>query len=83
VVVQVVWGALVTLPRSQIVSRSRSEASAMPPGLLARMGVPEARDLILLLEAGTAALPDSLRNRQGRDPGRGRQLHSRPLAADV
>jgi putative heme-binding domain-containing protein len=61
VVVQVVGGALVSIPRAEIASRVRSEASPMPAGLLARLSLNEARDLILLLEAGTSALPDSLR----------------------
>jgi putative heme-binding domain-containing protein len=60
VVVQVVGGSLLTIPRAEIAARARSDVSPMPPGLLAQLSLAEARDLILLLEAGVSALPDSL-----------------------
>jgi putative heme-binding domain-containing protein len=57
VVLQVVGGAMVTIPRTEIASMVRSEASPMPAGLLGMLSMNEARDLILLLQAGVTALP--------------------------
>jgi putative heme-binding domain-containing protein len=55
----------VTIPKSQIRSRTRSEVSPMPAGLLNRLNGQQRRDLFLLLEAGPGAIPDSALSRLG------------------
>jgi hypothetical protein len=55
--------ARTTIPRAEIASRVRSDVSAMPPGLLGRLTIAEARDLILMLEKGVAALPQEILQR--------------------
>ena len=59
VVVQIPAGAQVTVPKAEIQSRVRSEVSPMPPGLLNMLSGNEQRALLMLLEAGPAAIPDS------------------------
>jgi putative heme-binding domain-containing protein len=55
----------VTIPKAQIRSRTRSEVSPMPAGLLNRLNGQQRRDLFLLLEAGPGAIPDSALSRLG------------------
>jgi putative heme-binding domain-containing protein len=55
----------VTIPKSEIRSRTRSETSPMPEGLLNRLNGQQRRDLFLLLEAGPSAIPDSSLTRMG------------------
>src|SRR5690606_18301141 len=55
----------VSIPKSEIVSRRRSEKSPMPEGLLNQLNSAQRRDLFLLLEAGPSAIPDSALTRLG------------------
>ena len=55
----------VTVPKSDIRSRQRSEMSPMPEGLLNYLNGAQRRNLFLLLEAGPAAIPDSALTRMG------------------
>ena len=61
VVVQVAGGGQVTIPKEEIESRTESSASPMPEGLHHYLEQDELVDLLLFLEAGTEAIPDSLR----------------------
>lgn len=56
---------LVTIPKSEIQSRTRSEQSPMPEGLLNMLSGQEQRNLFLLLQAGPSAIPDSALARLG------------------
>lgn len=55
----------VSIPKSDIQSRVRSERSSMPEGLLNLLNGQQRRDLFLLLEAGPGAIPDSALARLG------------------
>jgi putative heme-binding domain-containing protein len=55
----------VTIPKSDIRTRRRSERSPMPEGLLGYLNGAQRRNLFLLLEAGPAAIPDSALSRLG------------------
>ena len=55
----------VTIAKSDIRSRTRSEQSPMPEGLLNYLNGAQRRNLFLLLEAGPAAIPDSALTRLG------------------
>ncbi len=59
VVIQIPGGGQVVVPASQIESRTVSEVSSMPEGLLHLLGGGERRDLLKLLEEGPSAIPDS------------------------
>jgi putative heme-binding domain-containing protein len=59
VVVQIPAGPQVTIPKADIASRARSEVSPMPEGLLNYLNGNEQRALLMLLEAGPDAIPDS------------------------
>jgi putative heme-binding domain-containing protein len=59
VVVQIPAGPQVTVPKSDIDSRVRSDVSPMPEGLLNLLNGNEQRALLLFLEAGPEAIPDS------------------------
>lgn len=50
---------LVKIPKSEIESRTRSERSPMPEGLLNGLSGDEQRNLFLLLQEGPSAIPDS------------------------
>lgn len=55
----------ISIPKSDIRSRERSQRSSMPEGLLNLLNGSQRRDLFLLLEAGPGALPDSALARLG------------------
>ena len=61
VVVQIAGGGRVTIPKSDIASRSESSKSPMPEGLHHYLERDELVNLLLFLEAGTEAIPDSMR----------------------
>lgn len=55
----------VTIAKSDIRSRQRSDRSPMPEGLLNQLNGAQRRNLFLLLEAGPGAIPDSALTRMG------------------
>lgn len=57
--VQIPLGPQMTIPKSEIESREVSEQSGMPANLLSLLDDQERIDLLLLLEAGPEAVPDS------------------------
>jgi putative heme-binding domain-containing protein len=59
VIVQIPAGPQVTIPKADIASRARSEVSPMPEGLLNYLNGNEQRALLMLLEAGPDAIPES------------------------
>ncbi len=60
VIVQIPAGPQVTIPKSQIQSRERSNVSPMPEGLLSLLTSQERSSLFMFLEAGPSAIPDSM-----------------------
>jgi hypothetical protein len=52
-------GAEVSVPTAEIRSRAKSDKSLMPDGLLNALSGQERNDLIALLLAGPAAMPDT------------------------
>ncbi len=62
---QIPAGPQLTIPKSEIASRELSEVSSMPADLLRNLSGGEQRALLLLLEAGPQAIPDSALNRIG------------------
>jgi putative heme-binding domain-containing protein len=56
----------VTIPKSEIRSRAKSNQSVMPEGLLNLLNGNERNALIALLQAGPAAIPDTALTRIGR-----------------
>ncbi|MBW3629466.1 MAG: HEAT repeat domain-containing protein [Gemmatimonadetes bacterium] len=59
-------GAGITIPKTEIRSRVETPVSVMPHGLMRLLTGAEQRNLIALLQAGPAAIPDSARTRLGR-----------------
>ena len=59
VILIVAGGAEVSVPTAEIRSRARSERSLMPDGLLNALTGQERNDLVALLLAGPAAMPDT------------------------
>lgn len=55
----------ISIPKSDIRTRARSERSSMPEGLLNLLNGAQRRNLFLLLEAGPGAIPDSALARLG------------------
>ena len=60
VVVQIPAGPQVTISKSEIESRERSDVSAMPEGLVKNLTREEMMSLFQFLEAGVTAIPDSM-----------------------
>lgn len=59
-------GASIAIPKADIRSRTPTDRSVMPEGLLRTLTAVESRNLLALLQAGPAAIPDSTRTRLGR-----------------
>ncbi len=60
VTLSVTAGPQVTILKSEIASRTRSSTSSMPEGLMNNLTRQEMKELLLFLEGGVEALPDSL-----------------------